>query len=245
MPKRMLAFFLSLLAALSLAACAAPASDAPAAATPEPGPAVPYERQRQTLESLRSVWDGTDSYYADWFYVFTDLDGNGRMEVVTASLQGSGLFTYAAAWELSEDCASLTPCETFPEYAEGPDAWPDLIQDSLPCYTDPDTGLRFYVCEDITRDGAAHYYMGLCSICLSDGKIERSTLGAKEILYTDPELPPAVVCTDAQGAEISEEEYENLSAQIFARCQRSELALEWTRVEFSWPDEDAEALPAA
>lgn len=242
MRKRMICLGLALLAVLGLAACgltAVPAATAAPTPVPEPTPALPYEEQRARIESLRTVWDGADEFMDTWYYTFTDLDGNGRMEIVTASCQGTGLYTYLKAWELSEDFSTLIPCEATPEYPEGPDPWPDLIRDSLPCYTDPSSGRRYYVCEDVTRDGAARYYNALWSVSLHDGAFERTLLATEEIVYTDAyNAYPTVTCLSADGNPITEQEYETWPVRVFGRFKRSDLSLDWTQVDFSWPETD-------
>lgn len=238
--KRIVCLSLALLTVLGLAACGAASASAAQPAptsTPEPTPALSYEEQRALIESLRAVWDGADEFLDTWYYAFTDLDGNGRLEIVTASCQGTGLFTYARVWELNGDFSALIPCETTPEYPEGPDPWPDLIRDSLPCYTDPADGRRYYVCEDVTRDGAARYYNSLWSVSLHDGAFERTLLATEEIVYTDAiNAYPTVTCADADGNPITEQEYETWPVRVFGRFARSDLPLDWTQVSFRWQE---------
>ena len=45
-----------------------------------------------------------------WSYAVTDLDHNGKLELLVASIQGDGRYTALKAWEVSEDGKTLNPC---------------------------------------------------------------------------------------------------------------------------------------
>ena len=64
----------------------------------------PIEEQRRILEENRSHWTfDEEDYTPDWYYAFTDLDHNGLLEVLAASTQGSGMFTYVHFYEVLPD----------------------------------------------------------------------------------------------------------------------------------------------
>ena len=65
------------------------------------------EEQRAILEANRSLWEFTEPWESPWFYAFTDLDHNGRQEVIAASTQGSGIFTYAHFYEVKADFSGI------------------------------------------------------------------------------------------------------------------------------------------
>ena len=45
-----------------------------------------------------------------WSYAVTDLDHNGKLELLAASIQGDGRYTALNAWEVSEDGKTLNQC---------------------------------------------------------------------------------------------------------------------------------------
>ena len=138
-----------LLSAALLSACAAkapapvntpaptPTQDIYAAAptpapTPTPTPAptptpMPDSDQRALIERSRNVWE-PNLEYETWFSAITDLDANGRLEILLASLQGTGLYTWVNVWEVNENYTGLTLCED--NTGEG-EAWPDIIKDTM------------------------------------------------------------------------------------------------------------------
>ena len=248
--KRLSVIFVLL--CLLLAGCGA-ASPAPAEAeTPVPAetagsvvPAVPAlpseEEQRRFLLDRYEQWCFPESPAEPWFYAFTDLDRNGRLEVLIASTQGSGLFTYADCWEVNAAFDGLDHCTA--DYAEEEFfAWPDIIVEEAPCYYDSASGLRHYLFTDLTRDGAAHHYETLCDLCLSDGKLGYQPLASRET--RDDDSGTHILCTDAVGNAISEAEFEAWPSRVYAGMEQSTQSFTWIRVGGISPEEAQPDGPA-
>lgn len=69
---------------------------------------LPIEEQRRILEENRSQWSfDVEDYTPDWYYAFTDLNHNGLLEVLSASTQGSGIYTYAHFYEVLPDGSGI------------------------------------------------------------------------------------------------------------------------------------------
>ncbi len=95
--------------------------------TPAPTPApMPESDQRALIERSRNVWE-PDLEYETWFFAITDLDHNGRLELLLASLQGSGLYTWVNVWEGNENYSGLT---VWLDYTVECEAWPDISRQS-------------------------------------------------------------------------------------------------------------------
>ena len=201
-----------------------------------------FEEQKQMIEDNRELWAFTDPYDSPWFYTFTDLDHNGRLEVIAATTQGSGIFTYANFWEVLPDGSGIDNCCRKNVEIEGPDDWPEIIVDSIPCYYDALSGCYYYPCENVTRDGYAHQYYSWQVLCLKDGAAEWEFLAAKNVNWRDEETgseyPNAVTtCVDAAGNPITEQEYDGAVEKRFAELEKTELKLDWSRVEIPWEEE--------
>ena len=154
--------------ALSLAACGGVApqqpettaipTEAPSAggdSQPTPEPAAPsatpdaqpteqpadplMQALLQTLPSIKQ-----DASH-DWRYAITDLDHNGRVEVLVASQHQADRSTTVKLWELSEKMDSLVECSTKLEEGE---SFPDLLSDNADTYYDPATGAWSYLFYD-------------------------------------------------------------------------------------------------
>lgn len=197
---------------------------------PSAQPQMSFEEQKQVLEREYDCWAFADPYDCPWYYTFTDLDHNGLYEVLAASTQGSGIYTYAHFWELLPDGSGIRNCWTGNTSTEGPDDWPEIIQNSLTCYYDAATDSYFYVCEGVTRDGAAHSYTSWDALRLKNGTAFWERLANRELSYGEDGGERAV-CTDPQGNSISQEDYDSACDRRFAGMEKSGLALSWTEVD--------------
>ena len=199
------------------------------ASTPTPAPTptpIPEADQRALIERSRQVWE-PDLSYETWFSAITDLDSNGRLEILLASLQGSGLFTWVNVWEVNESGTGLTLC---PDNTGEGEAWPDIIKDTLTYYRDPASGRQTYVCLDYLRDGAARYWTGLDSFCLENGRVDVKTLASKEETYSE-QGTSTVRYFGENGGEISEDAWNNAERNAFSGQEQRTLTLSWTQLE--------------
>ena len=235
---------LLLIFSLMLSGCTVEMASPPAVAESSPETAelevtvLPYDQQKALIEANRAQWE-LDRDYCPWFYTITDLDMNGRLEIICACTQGTGVFTTAFVWELSEDFKTLVPCADFIE--EGM-SFPEIIVDSAERYFDADSGQYWYVFSDLTKNGYAEQYLSTIALCLEKGQIMSSTIASKEILYKDVQGEPEISCTDHEGRPISEADFESAAERAFAGFEKSSLSLEWTRVEQP-PQEHAVQIP--
>ena len=218
--RRIIALLL-LIAMLSLTACGKASSAAEAS--------LSADEQRGVLEANRSLWAFDEGEYApDWYYTFTDLDHNGLMEVISASTQGSGIFSYARFYEVLPDGSGVRNLYHADVEIEGPDDWPEVILESIPCYYDCTEDRYYYVCSNDVRDGAAHAMTQLAALCLKDGVAEWEYLVSMEVQWT--ESGEHFSYMDSAGNPISEEEYDSAVARRFAGMELSELQLGWIAV---------------
>lgn len=185
------------------------------------------EDQRRILEEHRALWS-FDEAYTDWYYAFTDLDHNGLMEVLAASTQGSGMYTYAHFYEVLPDGSGVRSLwEADPE-AEGPDDWPEIVVEALQCYYDRAADRYYYVCENLIRDGAAHGLIQLAALCLKDGVAKWETLAVMDVQRT--EAGERTTYTDGAGTPITEQDYRQAAHRRFAGMEQSELRPDWISV---------------
>ena len=248
MKKMILAAVLVL--AISLSACGPSAGSAqqPAAEnpteTPSTVPSIPQETQIQILEANRSSWEFREPYESPWFYTFTDLDLNGRLEVIAASTQGSGVFTYVNFYEVRADGSGVDNLYHANVEIEGPDDWPEIVLDRLPCYYDTAAGRYYYPCEGVTHDGYAHQYYSWQALCLKDGVADWELIASKNVDW-DENGSDTTECRDAQGNVISPQDYDSAVERRFAGMQKMELTLNWTQVEIPFEGEPVETAKTA
>ena len=249
--KKLIGVFMLISMLAALTACGGAPAPAGSAEQPEPtaaaadGAAAPEaeqfrlspEEQKQILEANRELWEFKDYYNSPWYYAFTDLDHNGRLEVIAATTQGSGIYTYGNLWEVLPDGSGVGNSWHENVEIEGPDDWPEVILESLPCYYDASSDRYYYPCEGITRSGYNYQYYAWYALCLKDGVAEWEFLASKAVEWLNEGQTMKLTCEDAQGNPITEQEYDTAVERRFAGMEKTELSLDWTTVEIPWEEE--------
>ena len=185
------------------------------------------EQQKALIMDHYDLWSEVWDSGVDWFYTFTDLDHNGRMEVICASLQGSGIYTYADIWEVREDFSGISKCDD--TLREG-EAYPDMIVEATNCYYSESSGLYYYLFDDLARSGMAEHYTAKVVLCLDKGTVELHTICSKYEQYEDPESDPLVTYSDADGKAITKDAYDQAVANWAIGMNMSDFAMEWVQV---------------
>ena len=220
-------------------------TEAPAAQTvsPSAAPFMTEDQQKALMMANYDLWAYTEPWDSPWFYTFTDLDHNGRLEVIAAVTQGTGIYTYVHCYEVREDGLGIENCCHKDVEAEGPDDWPEIIKESMPCYYDAASDQYCYPCEGVTRNGVAHQYYSWSVLRLKDGAAEWELLASKWMDW-DSEGNLQTECKDASDNTISEQEYDSIVEHCLAGMEKTELSLTWTMVENPWPEEEEEETAA-
>ena len=109
--KKISSILLALALVFSLAACAGSQEE------PQPVPEVaenasdPAEQVKLIAEN-RDLWLSTDPQQADLTqYAVADMDENGRLELISTVMEGTGRFSTTRFYEVSEDFSKLEPVE--------------------------------------------------------------------------------------------------------------------------------------
>ena len=147
-------------AAISVSVGSAPI--APSQPVTMPSPLLNTAQQIQLLERYRSQWAFGSGEATSWSYAYTDLNRNGRLEVLAVATQGTSSFTSIKCFEVSPTFGGVTECYC-PSQAEG---WPEITVAALPCFSDSRTGACYYVCEDLTKLSAAEYSYAFIFNCI-------------------------------------------------------------------------------
>lgn len=196
------------------------------------------ENQLKFLLNQRETWEQDDALTAEEIkYTVTDLNGNGRLEVIAASCQGTGHYTYADVYEVSEEGDFLVHyAHTVPEG----DSQADMIWGNAPVYYSREEGVYRYVFDDLVRDGAAYYYEGKKSLELKENKILETTLAYRITEYENG--VPAVTYGGGDGLRVTNaQEYEGAADQAFAGWEKGMAYFLWfTAPEMEGQGEDGD-----
>ncbi len=185
---------------------------------------------QSTQAQLELIADNVDQWalpmdYANevYEYAVTDLDGNGRLEIIAANMGGTGIYTYSNFYEVNETYDGITLCER--DVMEG-ESQADIGTGAVQAYYDSETGTTYYVFEDYLKNGAAEHYEVQIAISLADGKISEETLAIRSEIY-DVEKGLTISCQDADGTEITEDEFEAIADTVFAGLEKREVQFGW------------------
>lgn len=179
------------------------------------------EKQIDVVFSNKTLWN-KDTEFEKYSYAVTDLDQNGRIEIITSICQGTGMYTTTTIYEVNESMDGLNLCESnLEEYDSGA----DIIKNNWKVFYDKSNNKYHYVFEDLTRNGATEYYENKRDFCLNDGKITETYLVRKDTIY-ESDLPK-VTCTDLNGNEITEEQYKNFEDEFFTNYEKMNVNIEW------------------
>lgn len=194
------------------------------------------ENQIDLIFRQREVWEQTDEFIAEEaHYTVVDLNGNGRLELVAASCQGTGHYTYADIYEVSEDGNSLIHyTHTTPEG----DSQADIIWGVAPVYYSQKENIYRYIFDDLVRNGAAYYYESKKSLELKENQIVETTLAYRITEY----INSAPVVTYGGGMEgipvTNEQEYTDAPGKTFEGWQKGMAYFLWftapTQEEDDW-----------
>ncbi|MBR0130813.1 MAG: hypothetical protein IJM08_05890 [Firmicutes bacterium] len=122
------------------------------------------EGQLKLLADNKDVWFHSD---AEHLYTVTDLDENGRLEMIASLVEGSGQFSYSYFYEVSSDYKSVEPVEyTYGQEHSEPDLG-GLAR--IRCYRVP--GDNVYIVNDVIRINADEVYDVQDYICLKNGAV--------------------------------------------------------------------------
>ena len=225
-----------LLSSLLLAGCGASSSSSVSAAAETPAPtATPLpipsqEEQKAIIQANFDLWDMTEEAGDSWSYAITDLDHNGRCEVIASALQGTGLYTVSHFYEITESYDGLALC-AYP-VTEG-DSEPDIGESLVPCYYDVASDTYTYLFSDLLRISPAEHYTGLVALSLKDGSVTTETI-ASCIENASGETS----YHNAAGEEITEEEYLSAAETRFSGQILGDAAIEWVSMRQEVPVEE-------
>ena len=192
-----------------------------------PLPQLNTTQQIQLLERYRGLWAFTSAEASSWSYTYTDLNRNGRLEVLAVATQGTSSYTTVKCFEVSPNYNSVTECWVQNDAA----GWPELTIPTLPCYYDNRTGICYYICEDMNKLSATEYNYSIRVLWLYDGALQLNTLASKSVVYGQS-VQPTVKYYDWAGNSLSENEYATYADRYYAALAKSTLALSWQQSSY-------------
>lgn len=195
--------------------------------------AINVEKQIDVIMNNIDTWNlSTDEdIYAPYGYAITDLDQNGRLEIIASSCQGTGIYTYSNYYEVNEGLNGLNKIERNVE--EG-SSEADIMLPTVKVFIDKASNEYHYIFDDLVKVGAAEYYENKQDIVLKNGRLYEKTIAYRNTVYTDSN--PNVTLKDANNKEITAEDYALIENKLFSNLELKFANIEWvstTDVDFS------------
>lgn len=172
-----------------------------------------------------------DESAGKWYYAITDFDGNGRLEILAATANGTA--TSASLWEVNENKDGFLKSGWM--LSEG-ESFPDVLTESADTFAEPSTGIKYYIFEDTTTT-ADSFSSEKCAITLLSGNIVYKLLASRSSEQINGFV--AINFKDAAGNIITPEDFNEIVSKTFAGYTRSSTSFGWFRFA------EAEASSAA
>ena len=153
-----------------------------------------------------------------WSYAVTDLDHNGRLELLAACMKGADRRTSLLAWEVTPDGTAVAQIPTS-------GAYPDVIKGSADTYHNLADGTWAYQFDDVAPHAAADLAENKCTVQLKDGKLSFSAFANKLISAQAGQSP--ISYFNGAGQAITPEDYNAAAANAFASSAKSSTCFDW------------------
>ena len=160
----------------ALAACGAePAAKAENTAAPsvEPTAAVVSADTSEIDAQLSLIYSQLDKLLVNdsqntWYYTVADLDHNGKLEFIAASLHPQDRSTNLKIWTVNADGTGLTECGLNKDPDE---SFPDIMTDMADTFHDPATDTWYYLFYDNIILSNSEVYTIKTAVNLKDGAV--------------------------------------------------------------------------
>lgn len=165
-----------------------------------------------------------EAEYANEVYAYTvtDLDQNGRLELLAAHHGGSGDYTYIGLYEVSEDRTELDVCVV--DIPEGM-SQPDIIMEGAQVYRDPADGVLRYIVKDHVKISAGEEYEFTEALSFTDGVLRVEQLAYFHRVYAED---GSVAEEYFRGEEtITAAEYSGIAETVFSGMERLDAYFMW------------------
>lgn len=226
-------------------------TEKPAAESQQDTDPLSVGNQLKTIAGYAEKWrkmESQDDPFESMNYAVTDLDQNGRLEIIASSgQQGSGRFTYTDYFQVNQAGDGLKKLKTSSM------AGSDIVKNISTAYFDPDIREYHYITSDFASAGAAvGYYTAVTSLTLRGNKIVDEPLGYKDVVVKNGKEKPQYFYTYSQEGNTdspekrkmraSEFSVEEISSKAYAKCGKLSVNISWFSFERSLNDMTEEQM---
>ena len=185
-----------------------------------------FERQLKVILDNISMWSlsGEGKEYDTYGYAITDLNGNGRLEIVTSHCNGTGLYSHNKYYEVNENLNGLVEVSTNLKSEE----IETYIMDGVSkVFYDKMKNEYHYVFTNVTRNSYAEYLESKYELVMNGENINQTLLASKRTIYKGDGGTGETVIKSADGEDLMEEQYERYEYLHYAGYEYKLAYLEW------------------
>ena len=162
----------------------------------------------------------------EWYYTVTDLDHNGKLEFIAASENPDTLATSLKVWEVNKDMTALEECKLAVEEGK---SFPDFLTDMADTFHDTKADAWYYLCYDTVIGGENESSTYKTAVTLKDKELSYSVFAVENAVVVFGLRH--VAYTDANGAAISAEQYNDAGFNSFPGAEKSNTGFEWMKAD--------------
>ncbi len=207
--------------------------------------ATNVEEQLTLIAENASLWLGSSDGIS-YHYAITDLDQNGRLEIITSYKDGDNAPATNQIYEVNAALDSLTLCETVPTDDNG-DSLPNLAVASVPVYYDFEHNAYLYVFDDMVQINANETLESKQTLSLQNDELVSCVLATRSTVSADDSAEPDITCTLETNAayfesvpenedsssntesvtSLSNEDYETVADSVLSSFTKKTASIHW------------------
>lgn len=192
------------------------------------------EKQMDVFVEKIYDWSNISGYF---YFTMGDLNQDGKLELVTSTIQGSGSFSsnrYYTVYdkdlivlqeERTDQCSSAFINDLLQEDQKGESG---LLY--VPVYYDKQKNIYYYIHHDYSGHTPYESIDRIISFSIKDNIVKEEVLAYKKIKKQNG-INSIIFYEDNSQNEISEVEYEKIVDMKYNNCEKMQMRWKWKRVE--------------
>ena len=183
------------------------------------------DEQIKIIADNAEAWFGKIHNGSTYKYCVTDLDGNGRLEILCGGVGGSSSESMGGIYEINTAFDGVELCE-------GKIYNCDMtLKDEFFCRIDKETGKIYYEMQNGDRGSSNDFLGEKYAVILHNGKIDEIFLSSyyrEHLVYEDVDV---FDIKDYNGNEITKEQHEAIYDTYFEGYEKKTVTLGWHEAE--------------
>lgn len=165
-----------------------------------------------------------------WYYSVTDLDHNGRLELLACKADSATNNAQVRGWEITPDGQSLNALHTPFENEMSDAAFFNIMTDSADTYYDVERDAWFYVFKNYNHEELKELNIKLdmvftCGMSMMNGMLYDGTLATMITTTSGGKADTSIMDSDEN--PITDDEFMDIAGTTFAGCPHSSTSFDW------------------